>query len=75
MRKHEKPKSMKIPVALTLCAGITLACGLPAEGGAEFRSYLPGFKQARYFRLTITAVYNGKWSTHVAEINAISIVK
>lgn len=48
---------------------------LPAEGGAEFRSYLPGFKQARYFRLTITAVYNGKWSTHVAEINAISIVK
>lgn len=30
MRKHEKPKSMKIPVALTLCAGITLACGLPA---------------------------------------------
>ncbi len=48
---------------------------LPAEGNAEFRSYLPGFKQARYFRLTITAVYNGKWSTHVAEINAISIVR
>ena len=48
---------------------------LPAEGKAEFRSYLPGFKQARYFRLTITAVYNGKWSTHVAEINAISIIK
>lgn len=48
---------------------------LPAERKAEFRSYLPGFKQARYFRLTITAVYNGKWSTHVAEINAISIIK
>lgn len=48
---------------------------LPAEGKAEYRSYLPGFKQARYFRLTITAVYNGKWSTHVAEINAISIIK
>lgn len=48
---------------------------LPAEGKAEYRSYFPGFKQARYFRLTITAVYNGKWSTHVAEINAISIIK
>lgn len=41
----------------------------------EFRSYFPGFKQARYFRLTITAVYSGKWATVVAEINAISIIK
>lgn len=48
---------------------------LPADRKTEFRSYLPGFKQARYFRLTITAVYNGKWSTHVAEINAISLSK
>ena len=48
---------------------------LPAGAKEEFRSYFPGFKQARYFRLTITAVYNGKWSTHVAEINAISLVK
>lgn len=46
---------------------------LPAGAKEEFRSYFPGFKQARYFRLTITAVYNGKWSTHIAEINAISI--
>lgn len=48
--------------------------GLPAGGGEEYRSYFPGFKQARFFRLTITSVYNGKWSTHVAEINAISII-
>lgn len=48
---------------------------LPAGGKEEFRSYFPGFKQARYFRLTITAVYNGKWATHVAEINAISMTK
>lgn len=46
---------------------------LPAGGGKEYRSYFPGFKQARYFRLTITAVYGGKWSTHVAEINAIAL--
>lgn len=46
---------------------------LPAGAKEEFRSYFPGFKQARYFRLTITAVYNGKWSTHVAEINTISL--
>lgn len=30
MRKPEKPKSMRIPVALTLCAGLTLAYGLSA---------------------------------------------
>lgn len=48
---------------------------LPAGAREEFRSYFPGFKQARYFRLTITAVYNGKWSTHIAEINAISIIR
>lgn len=48
---------------------------LPASAKEEFRSYFPGFKQARYFRLTITAVYNGKWATSVAEINAISIIK
>ncbi len=48
---------------------------LPAGAKEEFRSYFPGFKKARYFRLTITAVYNGKWSTHIAEINAISIIK
>lgn len=48
---------------------------LPAGALEEFRSYFPGFKQARYFRLTITAVYHGKWSTHIAEINAISIIK
>ena len=47
--------------------------GLPAGGAEEFRTYFPGFKQARFFKLTITAVYNGKWSTHVAEINAISL--
>lgn len=43
---------------------------LPASGGTEFRSYFQGFKNARYFRLTITAVYDGSWSTSVAEINA-----
>ena len=48
---------------------------LPAGAKEEFRSYFPGFKQARYFRLTITAVYSGKWATAVAEINAISIIK
>ncbi len=46
---------------------------LPGAGGKEYRSYLPGFKQARYFRLTITAVYSGSWSTHIAEINAITM--
>lgn len=48
---------------------------LPEGGGKEYRSYFPGFKQAKYFRFTITAVYNGKWSTHVAEINAISLAE
>ena len=48
---------------------------LPAGAKEEFRSYFPGFKQARYFRLTITAVYSGKWATAVAETNAISIIK
>ena len=46
---------------------------LPGAGATEYRSYLPGFKQARYFRLTITAVYGGSWSTHMAEINAITM--
>ncbi len=48
---------------------------LPAGAKEEFRSYFPGFKQARYFRLTVTAVYDGKWATAIAEINAISISK
>lgn len=43
---------------------------LPASGGTEFRTYFSGFKNARYFKLTISAVYGGSWSTAVAEINA-----
>lgn len=69
------PQEMTIETSLdgeTWEAGGTFS-DLPAGPLEEYRSYLTGFKQARYFRLTITAVYNGKWSTHVAEINAISI--
>lgn len=43
---------------------------LPESGATEYRSYFAGFKTARYFRFTITAVHDGSWSTHVAEINA-----
>lgn len=48
---------------------------LPSGGSAEFKTLFDEFKEARYFRLTITKVRNGDHFTCLAEVNAYVIDK
>ncbi len=43
---------------------------LPTDGGKEFRDFFDDFKEARYFRLTITKTKGNVHYTSLAEVNA-----
>ena len=69
MRKPEKPKSMRIPVALTLCAGLTLAYGLPAtaQGAPSVASRLQS-KDTSF-------QYTGKVTDHSGEALTGAVIR